>query len=276
MWVETGMRSAPAVGICRLRSARFIAAAKASRLRTRIRISPSRDALAGGEDVSADPRDLVGDVVGEHRLRRARRSRRARSSPPAPPSSAARCAAGARHGPGSVGAVRGMRLVGRSGDLAGKLASSNTVSTACSTSRVERNERKSGRATKRFSASRDPAARRSAASPTSIARRGALEAEDRLLVVADREDRARSRAPRPRRRRNPRRSPSPPSTGRGSCPAPRRPGCARRGGRACRAPTAPRRRATGGCAPSRSGRRNRARRRAAWRRDRPAGWRRRR
>ena len=45
-------------------------------------------------------------------------------------------------------------------------------------------------------------------------------------------------APRPRRRRNPRRSPAPPPTGRGSYPAPRRPGCARCGGRACRAPSA--------------------------------------
>ena len=41
-------------------------------------------------------------------------------------------------------------------------------------------------------------------------------------------------------------------------------------------PVRRRRRATGGCAPWRSGRRNRARRRAASRRGRPAGWRRRR
>ena len=69
--------------------------------------------------------------------------------------------------------------------------------------------------------------------------RGALEAVDRLLLVADGEQRARHRRARRCRRRTPRPARGSPATARGSCPAPRRPGCGRGRRRACRAPTRP-------------------------------------
>ena len=71
--------------------------------------------------------------------------------------------------------------------------------------------------------------------------RGALEAVDRLLLVADGEQRARRLAGAGARRRTPRPARGSPATARGSCPAPRRPGCGRGRRRACRAPTRPRR-----------------------------------
>ena len=177
--------------------------------------------------------------------------------------------------PGSCRPVRGMRLVGRGGDRRARESALNTV--------IDGIQHFARRAERKEERQRDEACVRlgdllleEAPHLLEHLRRGALEAEDRLLVVADREDRARRFDAPSARRRNPRPAPSPPPIGRGSCPAPRRPGCARCGGRACRAPRRTPRRATEGCASWRSGRESRARRPAAWRRDRPAGWRRRR
>ena len=69
--------------------------------------------------------------------------------------------------------------------------------------------------------------------------RRALEAVDRLLLVADGEQRARHVAGAAARRRTPRPARGSPATAPGSCPAPRRPGCGRARRRACRAPTRP-------------------------------------
>ena len=84
---------------------------------------------------------------------------------------------------------------------------------------------------------RDACARTRLAHLVELARIGALEAEDRLLGVADREDRAVALDRAPRRRRTPRSSAArSPPIGRDWCPAPRRPGRGRCRRRACRAP----------------------------------------
>ena len=114
----------------------------------------------------------------------------------------------------------------------------NTVSTAPSTFSPERNECLNSVATKSSCASLckrlEVVAHR-----REFARRRALEREDRLLLVADREDRARAGRARPRRRRIRRPAPSRSPIASGSCPAPRRSahdGCR---GRACSAPRRP-------------------------------------
>ena len=109
----------------------------------------------------------------------------------------------------------------------------NTVSTISSTAWVERKEVLSGTDRKRST--------RSVIEPLvaqELVRRGALEREDRLLAVADREDRARILRRCPGRRRTPRSARRSPATAPGWCPAPRRSAHGRCRRRACRAPTA--------------------------------------
>ena len=98
-----------------------------------------------------------------------------------------------------------------------------------------------------------------------LARIGALEAEDRLLGVADGEHRAAAFDRALARRRIPRSAGGSPPTGRGWCPAPRRPARGRCRRRACRAPRPHWPRSPGGAASPRSGRRSRAPRAVAWR-----------
>ena len=100
---------------------------------------------------------------------------------------------------------------------------------------------------------------------------GALEAEDRLLVVADREDgaMASSRRPSPAEIFERERAHDVPLPLRW-CPAPRRPGYGRSTGRACSAPNRPCRGSAAAARPSGSGRRNRPRRGRAWRRHKRA------
>ena len=98
-----------------------------------------------------------------------------------------------------------------------------------------------------------------------LARIGALEAEDRLLGVADGEHRAAALDRALARRRIPRSAGGSPPTGRGWCPAPRRPARGRCRRRACRAPRPRWPRSPAGAAWPRSGRRSRAPRAVAWR-----------
>ena len=98
-----------------------------------------------------------------------------------------------------------------------------------------------GRAARAATAARRAPACAANASPVAanMCGRGALEAVDRLLLVADGEQRARHARARRCRRRTPRPARGSPATAPGSCPAPRRPGCGRGRRRACRAPTRP-------------------------------------
>ena len=121
---------------------------------------------------------------------------------------------------------------------AGWQGSAKTASTAASTSRVERKDCVSCDSAR----SRAPAARRPSAKwprmRGELGRGGALEGEDRLLLVADREDGARARAARPGaggELMGEEADDRPIASG--WCPAPRRPGYGRCRGRACRAPS---------------------------------------
>ena len=111
-------------------------------------------------------------------------------------------------------------------------------STAASSGSTERNDRVSG--TRRHGRPAALGAARRTRRPTRrTLRRGALEAVDRLLLVADREQRARHVARAAAGEELLGQRARPPATAPGSYPAPRRPGCGRGRRRACRAPTRP-------------------------------------